>query len=88
MKKLIIAVLVFVPTLFLSGCYVTTASPGGYYYSSYYPSSYSYYPSSYYRTSRYYYPSRYYYSGWRGNWGGRGWYRGWHGGGGWHGRWR
>ncbi|PWY56638.1 hypothetical protein DGG96_05815 [Legionella qingyii] len=83
MKKLIIAVLVFVPTLLLSGCYVTAYPNNGYYYSSYYP-SYSYYSG--------YYPSRYYYSG-LGYWGNRGWYRGWHGagwhGGGWHGgHWR
>ncbi|CEK11590.1 hypothetical protein [Legionella hackeliae] len=70
MKKLIIAVLVFVPTLFLSGCYVTTASSSGPYYSTYYPSSY-YYPSRYYYQPRYY-PNRFFYSGWRGGWGGWG----------------
>ncbi|WP_454784993.1 hypothetical protein [Legionella sp. WA2024007413] len=84
MKKIIIAVLVFVPTLLLSGCYVTANPNTGYYNSGYYP-NYSYYSG--------YYPG-YSYSGLGlglgslglGYWGGRGFYRGWHGSN-WHGGW-
>lgn len=39
MRKIIIAMLVFVPTIFLSGCYVT-AAPNNYYYSTYRPNTF------------------------------------------------
>ncbi|MBI2786062.1 MAG: hypothetical protein HYX60_07070, partial [Legionella longbeachae] len=58
MKKTVIATLVFVPTLLLSSCYVTSY-PGGSNYSSYTPVYYSGYYSGW-------------GGGWGGGWG-RGW---------------
>ena len=82
MRKTIIAGLVFVPTLFLSGCYVATAPAttyyAGYNYAGYTPgwhSSYNRWGGGYYRSG--WYGNRgWYNSGFRNRWGG--YHGGWH----------
>ncbi|MGC1182236.1 hypothetical protein [Legionella sp.] len=76
MRKIIIALLVFVPTILLSGCYTTY--PNNYYNAGYYPGSISYYSGWGGGWGNYH-------NGWygHGGWGRAGWGRGGWGHGGW-----
>lgn len=91
MRKIIVAMFVFIPALFLSGCYVTSY-PDNTYYTSTSPRYYVGYTPGW-QSNYYGWRGNYYRSGWYGNrWHGQNWrhsnwhrHANWHGHSGWHG---